>query len=533
MIKVSVNDTTNTLSKRIIFGSNKTPQSEFNYRNMALPVGSDQYEEYVKKFGDDYKFRVFDSEGLPQYRDYIPGEVLPEGWSILPFFPGYEFGFSKRSEYYNEEVTERVGLGKSLYLGEVIGEGGRVYSEPGMYAWVWDGDISSQHPHSIIAERLFGPRYTKIFEGIVKCRVAIKHKDFETAGNLLNGALKPYLSSEGAAGLAQALKIVINSIYGLTKAGFKNEFRDDRNEDNIVAKRGALFMTLLKREVQKRGYQVCHIKTDSIKIPNATDEIKDFVVKFGREYGYEFETEGVFVKFCLLNDAAYIAKTEDGKYIAKASQFNESKSPFVYKTLFSKEPILFKDMCETMSVQQGALYLDMNEDLGEPVDDELDKAIKKLKKMVDKQAEKSAISEQEMLVERLSDEAPTHHDLQFVGRVGLFTPIVKGGGGGVLYRVQDGKRYAATGTTGYRWLEAENVLAYGKENLIDKSYYISKVNEAIDDINAVCKDKDHSYDWFVSDIMPPKPLPEFMNLPETDEEEVELPWDPIKLKRGS
>ena len=153
--------------------------------------------------------------------------------------------------------------------------------------------------------------------------------------------------------------------------------------------------------------------------------------------------------------------------------------------------------------------------------------------MVDKQAERSALGEQEMLVERLSDEAPTHHDMQFVGRVGLFTPIVKGGGGGVLYRVQDGKRYAATGTTGYRWLEAENVLAYGKENLIDKSYYISKVNEAIDDINAVCKDEDHSYDWFVSDIMPPKPLPEFMNLPETDEEEVELPWDPIELKKGS
>ena len=98
MIKVSVNDTTNTLSKRIIFGSNKTPQSEFNYRNMALPVGGDQYEEYVKKFGSDYKFRVFDAEGLPRYRDYIPGEVLPEGWSILPFFPGYEFGFSKKSE---------------------------------------------------------------------------------------------------------------------------------------------------------------------------------------------------------------------------------------------------------------------------------------------------------------------------------------------------------------------------------------------------------------------------------------------------
>ena len=220
---------------------------------------------------------MFNAEGLPEYRDYIPGEVLPDGWSILPFFPGYTFE-----------------NGISTYLHETIGEGGRVYSVKGYYEWVWDGDIASQHPHSIIAEVLFGPRYTKVFADIVEARVAIKNKDFEKAGTLLYGALKPYLNEESAKDLAQALKIVINSIYGLTKAGFKNEFRDPRNVDNIVAKRGALFMTLLKREVEKRGYMVCHIKTDSIKIPHADENIKKFVVDFGKEYGYKFETEAVF-----------------------------------------------------------------------------------------------------------------------------------------------------------------------------------------------------------------------------------------------
>ena len=60
-------------------------------------------------------------------------------------------------------------------------------------------------------------------------------------------------------------KIVINSVYGLTAANFENPFRRPRNKDNIVAKRGALFMTLLKSEVEKRGFCVAHIKTDSIK----------------------------------------------------------------------------------------------------------------------------------------------------------------------------------------------------------------------------------------------------------------------------
>ena len=108
--------------------------------------------------------------------------------------------------------------------------------------------------------------------------------------------------------LANALKTVVNSVYGLTSASFENPFRDPRNKDNIVAKRGALFMTLLKREVQKLGYTVAHIKTDSIKIPDADDRIREFVLKFGKEFGYDFETEAEFDKFCLVNDAVYIAK---------------------------------------------------------------------------------------------------------------------------------------------------------------------------------------------------------------------------------
>lgn len=107
-------------------------------------------------------------------------------------------------------------------------------------------------------------------------------------------------------------------------------------------------MTLLKSEVEKRGFCVAHIKTDSIKIPDATPEIMDFVIRFGKEYGYLFETEANFEKFCLVNDAVYVAKFKDGKHAgewtATGTQF---QVPYVFKKLFSKEPIEFKDMCET------------------------------------------------------------------------------------------------------------------------------------------------------------------------------------------
>ena len=470
---VSVNDTTNSLSQKIIFGNNRKPQNEFNYRDMSQPVGSDQYEEYRRKFGDDFDFRVFDDNGMPLYRSYVPGEKLPDGYSILPFFKGYKY--------------ER---GKSTYMGEEIGEGGRVFARPGMYGDVWDGDIASQHPHSIIFERLFGPTFTKRFEEIVQARVAIKHKDFEKAGTMLGGALKPYLNEEQAGGLAQALKIVINSIYGLTKASFVNPFRDIRNIDNIVAKRGALFMTLLKNEVEKRGFIVAHVKTDSIKVPDATEEIKDFICKFGKEFGYTFETEANFEKFCLVNNAVYIAKFKDGKeagrWTATGTQF---AVPYVFKKLFSKEEILFEDMCETKEVQGTAIYLDMNETLPDVSKYETVLSLRtKTADDLSKSETRTLEFYSSMSDEDLQNKIAEGHNRIFVGRVGNFCPIKPGCGGADLVKEmkdKDGniKYDSVTGAKGYRWLESEMVRKLAKENTIDRSYYDTLVDAAIETIS--------------------------------------------------
>lgn len=366
--------------------------------------------------------RVFNELGQPVYRDYIPGEALPAGWSVEPFFPGYTFD-----------------RGKSLYWGEEVGEGGYVYAEPGMYRAVALLDIASMHPSSIMAERLFGDIYTARFGDILAARLAIKHGEFEKAEKMLDGKLAPYLKDKDAAkNLAQALKIAINSVYGLTSAGFDNPFRDKRNIDNIVAKRGALFMVNLKHSVQDQGFTVAHIKTDSIKIPNATPEIVKFVMDYGKEYGYTFEHEATYDRMCLVNDAVYIARYEDGKWTATGTQF---QVPYVFKKLFSREPIEFDDLCETKSVST-ALYLDMNEGLPEDA-----------------------------------------HNYKFVGRVGRFSPIKPGCGGGLLLRKTDKGYSAATGSKGYRWMESEEVKKLGKEKDVDRSYYDRLVDEAVETIS--------------------------------------------------
>ena len=170
---------------------------------------------------------------------------------IIKSFPGYEF----------KEVEGMTGK-QNVYRGEVLGFGGYIRSWPGIYHNVALLDVQSMHPSSAIAMNVFG-QYTKNFEDILNARIAIKHGDYESVRHMFGGRLAKYLKDESTAKqLAQALKIAINSVYGLTSAKFDNPFRDARNENNIVALRGALFMKTLQDEVTRRGYDIVAIKTD-------------------------------------------------------------------------------------------------------------------------------------------------------------------------------------------------------------------------------------------------------------------------------
>ena len=465
---MSVNDTTNTLTTKIIFGNNKKPQDKFNYRDMG---------DTTQIFDPDADIPF--TMGPPEYDEFTV--FTKDG---KPIFPGYKY--------------ER---GVSTYRGEEAGEGGYVYSEPGMYRNVALLDIASMHPSSIIAETLFGPEYTKRFEEIKEARVAIKHKEFERAGKMLDGKLAKYLTDEQTADdLAGALKIAINSVYGLTSASFDNPFHDPRNKDNIVAKRGALFMINLKHEVMKRGFTVAHIKTDSIKIPNATPEIIKFVQDYGKLYGYNFEHEATYDRMCLVNDAVYIAKyatvehcaelygqayvdsakdilkdckKHPGEWTATGTQF---QVPYVFKKLFSREDILFEDLCETKSVTT-SIY-------------------------IDRSPEEAAIyiNNPDVVKEDSEDILLDNgHSLHYVGKVGLFCPVKENTGGGSLVRQctdKDGntKYNSVTGSKGYLWMESEMVQNLGKKDSIDQSYYGKMVDEAIRTISQY-----GDFEWFASD----------------------------------
>lgn len=310
----------------------------------------------------------------------------------------------------------------------------------------------------------------------------------------------------------------------------------------------------LKHEVQKRGFTVAHIKTDSIKIPDATPEIIKFVMDFGQKYGYTFEHEATYDRMCLVNDAVYIAKYKkpeeceamygyapgDNKkhvsdpWTATGKQF---AVPYVFKTLFSRESVDINDMREVFSVKS-ALYLDMNEKL--PDVSEYEQEMKRLEDKYKKGKLSDTTFESE--ANRLQELITEGHDYRFVGKVGEFCPVKPGKGGGILVREQNGKYYAATGTTGFRWLESESLLRksketveiidhetgkkkkvagseliYGNDGIIDRSYYDKLVNDAADAIS-----KYGDLEWFVSDdpYISKRVSDDFMNIPEDAEEEL-------------
>lgn len=253
-------------------------------------------------------------------------------------FPGYIYEF-----------------GKSTYRGFETGEGGFVYAEPGVYKNISLDDVESMHPNSLVNMNYFGP-YTQRYADLLRVRILLKHNKVDEVKQMFDGILAPFLDNpEYRKPLVTALKIVINSVYGMTSAKFDNKFKHPDNIDNIVAKRGALFMVDLKFAIEAEGYQVCHIKTDSVKVPNADEYIIKFIEDFGKrpEYNYKFEHEHTYKRMALINNAVYIAQLEDGSWSPTGAEF---ANPYLLKRVWTKEELVDKDFFITKQ-SKGHIYL--------------------------------------------------------------------------------------------------------------------------------------------------------------------------------
>lgn len=446
-------------------------------------------------------------------------------------FPGYEFIYDPSDNKYH-----------NMYRGVDLGKGGWVYSKPGVYSNVALLDIASLHPHSILALNKLG-KYTQRYADLLHARVLIKHKQFDEAKKLFDGKLEKYLESTSEAkALSKALKLPLNAFFGISFATFPNPARDSRDKNNIIALRGALFMKTLFDEVEKRGFHICHVKTDSCKIPNANLEIVQFVQEFARKYGYEMEHEATFDRLCLIDKAQYIGALmppdrckEIYGYVPddNAEQFaqkghpwtatgDEFQRPFIFKNLFSGEDFEFDDVCITNTVREGSIYMDFNENL--PDVTLYEKELKRRehnKENADKKPLRLNPNLSDMTDGELRETIAKGHDYRFIGRVGRFCPVKEGCGGAVLLVLRNGKYDAVAGSKGYRWMEAEALKKADRTDLVNRSYFYEQSDEAQLEL-----EKYDSYDNFIDTSVPYVSPSDKINPPQANEDD-DPPWSEL------
>ena len=180
---MTVNDSTNHLVEQLVFGDVRKPQNEFVYPDLKK-----EFPPYRFEFGKSY------------YRETVS---VPKDQDFQEELQKYVKDTKAYSVVSSDETL------RTIELDVIIGEGGRVYAEPGMYYDTITFDVSGMHPSSIIVENGFGP-YTKGYKDLYEARIAIKHKEYDKARTLFDGRLAPYLENEDDADdLAQALKIAL------------------------------------------------------------------------------------------------------------------------------------------------------------------------------------------------------------------------------------------------------------------------------------------------------------------------------------
>jgi hypothetical protein len=340
-------------------------------------------------------------------------------------FPGYKFE-----------------MGKSSYRGEDPGEGGYVYAEPGHVRQRRPSGRRVDAPDQLIEPQHVRGLHTEL-------QAAARRSDWPSSE-----ATTPRLARCWTVGWRHIcrtrvrprrcrtrLKIVINIVYGLTSAKFDNPFRDNRNKDNIVAKRGALFMIDLK-QLSKTGHD-CRCTSRPTRSRSRCDQA-GHQLRHGVRQGLRLRLRARGnVRRILSRQRRRLYRSagqrQDAKWTAVGAQFQH---PYVFKTLFTKEEVGFADLVETKQVTKGAMYIDFE-----------------------------------------GREEPTRDQMQFIGRFGSFIPVTAESGlGGTLYRVsEEDKRYAVTGTKGYLWMESALAAHQWPEisESIDWRYYEGMAEDAI------------------------------------------------------
>jgi DNA polymerase I len=196
-------------------------------------------------------------------------------------------------------------------------EGGYVHTlKSGLYSWVCVLDFKSMYPSLIIENNICFT--TMNGAGTVKSPTGVRFLDSEQKKGILPKILEEFMTDREAAkkklkeakepdekryynGLQEAIKILMNSVYGVFASNFYR-FTDQRIGASITAFARKNIKDIIKK-LESENYDVIYSDTDSIFL-DTTAENLDEAIKFGETLANRFskggrvlEFEGVFERF--------------------------------------------------------------------------------------------------------------------------------------------------------------------------------------------------------------------------------------------
>jgi DNA polymerase I len=189
-------------------------------------------------------------------------------------------------------------------------EGGYVHEMvPGLYHWVMVLDFRSMYPNVIISKNICFTTLSP--EGTIVSPTGAKFLDRSVREGILPGILARLMEERAATkkamkeagtqerkeyynGLQEAIKILMNSFYGVLASSFYR-FTDPKIGASITAFAREATKDLI-RKLEAEGLKVIYSDTDSVFILSPHQDL-DATVRLGQDIATRFTTGGAFLEF--------------------------------------------------------------------------------------------------------------------------------------------------------------------------------------------------------------------------------------------
>jgi DNA polymerase, archaea type len=141
--------------------------------------------------------------------------------------------------------------------------------------------------------------------------------------------------------MSQALKVMMNSIYGLFGSDGIFEFQDYRVADLVTAFARLKLLEMKEIANKQFGMNIIYGDTDSIFVSDLKEEhrhelVDSFIATCKQTLGVEVDHQNTFVKCILISKKHYIGIQPDGKVVIKGMEGKKRDRPSFFNQVFAQ-----------------------------------------------------------------------------------------------------------------------------------------------------------------------------------------------------